>query len=208
MYHITSHSEIDRALSVGEIIDDNIALTIAHQKHYAFPEGNYPDDGQLVIAADKEQWRPFSLDEVEELPVFGELLREAIDFGGWPSPGILWKPATFIVKVVAGQTTALVDMSHLRLADTIHPKHVDVSEIGLGQIGVDSRRRIRSLASVTLCKALSQGEETITARSYGRVSDLGFDSVLNSVTPPDEDVCKDFLQMQRNAMWNTTSEPI
>jgi hypothetical protein len=205
MYHITTHAHVDRNRSTSELIDENIALTIAHQQHYA--SGNYPNDGQLVIPANKEQWRAFSLDRVKELPVFGDLLSKAVKFTDKRVPGGIWAPATFITKVRPGKTVTDVDMAHLRLSDTVEPLDIKVSEVGVGKADLYPTGRARSLAAVVLCKAFSNGEETITVRSYTRIPALGRDSFFNGADAPDEDVCKDFLQMQRDAMWNTTYEP-
>lgn len=205
--HITTHAEIDRTKSVGDLIEEGVDLSVSLQRHYAIPYNNYPEYGRFIISADRDIWRPFSVEQVYELDEIGENLR-SLDKTTKATLGSRgWVPGVFAVRIVGEAGRTNTEYTH-RLDTATRQEQDPIFEVGVGQVRKDSRRLALSATSLVLRRAFLGDVQSFEARAYIRPEVDAPDELVAVSILPSEIVCQDFLQLHRNAMWNTVSEPV
>lgn len=200
--HLSTDAEIDRSLSVGELIVVNTNAALHLRQHYH--AGSEPFPPRLMEPADRESWRPFDLEDARALPGIGRLLsplldqthtvftRQVVGLPTYPR----WRPAVF---AMVGPTEG-------------HTKDTDAEgtffEVGLGAAHYRSLRTASGEGSFAVTmrhEELADGTTQQQLRLYTGANALK-DCVHYEALPVDY-VSYRYLQMQRDAMWNMNYEP-
>lgn len=168
-------------------------MTFDHVHHY---DDLSPTEGRVVKALFSIRWTHFSLEEAMDLPEIGPRLRkvaQAVAYAElqpeWPAVSG-WYPAVYAARF--GESDS----------------EEGVHEAGLGGAYLLGHQRIVgsyfavALRSVT---AADQPDPETTLRI--NIGDGSIERHIDEGPLPPDEVCLDFLQMQRNAMWNTGGEP-
>lgn len=207
MIHLHSHAEVDRTLPVGEAIRVNTDCTywlLWHQgpDHPHTRAMNRPAVSEL---ADRDSWRDFNLEALRRLPVIGNLAAPLLDATGQDftpqATGIpsypRWRPAVFAMR--GPLPTSLSEEPAIGYEVGVGAYHVRDGNVSsaMGCFAITLRHER------TAVDGISHGYELRTYRGF-----TGPETLLGATGLLADEACHDFLQMQRNAMWNTATEPI
>lgn len=212
-YHIFTHKRIGSGMSVGEIIEENADISIVRQAHYSHSPLTYPLYGQYALRANRDTWTHFSVDEVVALDGIGDMLKEANETLEKEYPTTAPIPGIFVVRVENQNGRASTDPVHLQpiFGSNAAVAPDRIVEAGVGNIysfRKHPNERILAAASVVLRQELIGNEEFLSVRAYIKHKSAAVDEVVITSGLPGVDVARTFLQMQRNAIWNSLSEPI
>lgn len=195
-------SEIDRSMPVRDLIEEGVELSFSVRRHRPVNYRHFQYSGHLFASAGHGIWPPFSIEKVYKLGEIGQTLRSLDEKAQTKYGSRGWEPGIIAVKIVGDEGRADTDYTH-RLATATGSEESDsVLEVGIGQARMNDRGLALAATAFVLRRAWSGDKEALEARAYFRHSPNAPDELVEVQAMPSTEVCLDFLQHHRNAMWN------
>ena len=198
----TAYSKIDRTMPVRDLIEEGVELSFSVRRHRPVNYRHFQYSGHLFASAGHGIWPPFSIKKVYELDEIGQTLRSLDEKTQTKYGSRGWEPGIFAVKIVGDEGRADTDYTHRHATTTGDEESDSVLEVGIGQARMNDRGLALFATSLVLRRSLIGDKETLEARAYVRHSPNAPEELVVAQAIPAPEVCLDFLQHHRNAMWN------
>lgn len=214
--HITTHAIVDRNKSVTALIKEGADLSIELQRHYALLSNPVPEYGQFAWRATRTSNRQFNREQLYNLSKIGHLLMDVDKKTEGLDKKEGWKLGIFVVRTLFEFGRDLVEDIHLQgIGENTESGGSQVPssvyEVGIGHLsGERDNKPLVAAASVVLRSVIASEikQDILSVRTYIKRGKGFNDELMCESSLPDEEECKDFLQLHRDAMWDSVSEPI
>ncbi len=211
-YHLYVDAEIDRQQPVEAVLEQNVDLLFWGSHHYDPRRGLY---GSLAEPM-RDSWRSYSFDSVGELPVYGNMAEAAQDGrqligASWEMDGAVWRQTAEATRVEEDLGREAVSLARLiePIPGDSDGQTDEASHIYEAGLGYALRRyeRVYQAFSLVLRKAVVNGATAFSVRAYNRVGSPDSEILVAEAQLPSDSFSYAFLQLHRDASWNTHSEP-
>ncbi len=211
-YHLYFDAEIDRGQPIDAVIEENVDLFLWSENHH---DPSRPLHGSFAEPM-RDSWRRYSFDSVRALPIYGRLalLAESgrsLSGPRWETDGPVWRPTAEATRVEEDLGRRVVSNARLVevVPDSLEALSDRASHIYEAGLGYALRRydRVYQAFSVVLRKAIVNGTTAFSVRAYERPEPGGPEDLVAAASLPHDAFNYSFLQLHRDASWNTHSEP-